>query len=94
MSPPITHHTQLGESLRLDCVPPRSFPPARFEWALTNSEGRIEPVNYDNRITMDFEGLHLHTFSLRSLVLLYLSFCFPPPYYPFLDFIEHIDGFV
>nr|XP_022313955.1 neuroglian-like [Crassostrea virginica] len=56
MSPPITHHPQQGESLRLDCVPPLSFPPSHFEWALTNSEGRIEPVNYDNRITMDFEG--------------------------------------
>ncbi|XP_048738673.2 neuroglian-like isoform X2 [Ostrea edulis] len=52
----ITHRPHLGESVTLNCVPPTSFPPADVEWVLKTQEGNIEPINYNNRISMDLEG--------------------------------------
>ncbi|XP_061175831.1 neuroglian-like [Saccostrea echinata] len=52
----VTHRPQLGESVTLNCVPPTSIPPADVVWVLRAADGRIEPINYDNRISMDLEG--------------------------------------
>ncbi|XP_062588505.1 neuroglian-like [Saccostrea cucullata] len=57
---PIAFSPHLGESLTLNCVPPLSVPRAEVEWILTSSDGSVEPVTYDNRVTKDYEGrLHI-----------------------------------
>lgn len=66
MAQSITHRPHLGESVTLNCVPPTSFPPADVEWVLKTQEGNIEPINYNNRISMDLEGLFLEHYESRT----------------------------
>ncbi|XP_061183008.1 neurofascin-like [Saccostrea echinata] len=53
---PIALSPYLGEAVSLNCVPPPSVPMADIEWILISSEGHVELVNYNNRITKDYEG--------------------------------------
>ena len=55
----IVHKPRLGRPLTLNCVPPTSFPKADVDWVLRDRLGRIRPINYDARITMDLEGKYL-----------------------------------
>ncbi|XP_062597947.1 neuroglian-like isoform X2 [Saccostrea cucullata] len=52
---PVTHRPRLGGSVILNCTPPSSLPPAEVQWVLKTPMG-IEPIEYDNRISMDHEG--------------------------------------
>ncbi|VDI06743.1 neuronal cell adhesion molecule, partial [Mytilus galloprovincialis] len=47
-----------GHSVKLPCTPETSIPKAELRWVLrdTKSNGRIEAINFNNRITMDLEG--------------------------------------
>ena len=51
-----THRVQAGNSLTLPCTPPQSNPAADVYWVLRSQDGRWEAVNFDKRVTMDFEG--------------------------------------
>lgn len=54
------HRPELGTSLTLECIPPTSYPKAQVEWVLKGSSGRNDPINYNNRVTMDLEArLHI-----------------------------------
>jgi hypothetical protein len=48
---------QAGNYLTLPCTPPQSNPPADVYWVLRSQNGRWEAVNFDKRVTMDFEGI-------------------------------------
>lgn len=69
VAPSITHTPRLGESIVLNCVPPTSFPPADVEWVLKTREGQIEPINYNNRISMDLEGQFQQKIELLYMLL-------------------------
>lgn len=47
-----------GHSVKLPCIPPTSIPKAEIRWVLKDTKpgGRIEAINFNNRITMDLEG--------------------------------------
>jgi len=46
-----------GHSVRLQCIPPTSLPKAEIRWVLKDiTSGRIEAINFNNRITKDLEG--------------------------------------
>ena len=48
-----------GHSVKLQCTPPTSIPKAEIRWVLRDPKSsRIEPINFDNRITKDLEGKH------------------------------------
>jgi len=42
--------------MRLNCVPPTSYPTAEVFWVIKSNDGRWEPINFDKRISMDLEG--------------------------------------
>ena len=46
-----------GHSVKLQCTPPTSLPKAEIRWVLKDTKsGRIEAINFNNRITKDLEG--------------------------------------
>lgn len=56
VTPSLTYTPRLGDSVVLNCNPPTSYPPADVWWSLLAPEGLVEPVTYNNRISMDLEG--------------------------------------
>lgn len=50
------YRSQAGLSLTLNCVPPESVPKADVSWILKEPDGQWTTINYDSRISMDFEG--------------------------------------
>lgn len=56
VTPSVTHTPRLGDSVVLNCNPPTSYPPADVWWSLLAPDGLVEPVTYNNRISMDLEG--------------------------------------
>ncbi|XP_053377486.1 neuroglian-like isoform X2 [Mercenaria mercenaria] len=54
--PKTTHRVKAGKALTLPCTPPQSNPPADVYWVYRSRDGRWEAVNFNKRVTMDFEG--------------------------------------
>lgn len=49
-----------GQPLTLNCVPPESIPPPQVFWVLKKPNGGFDPINYDDRVTMDHECEFCH----------------------------------
>ena len=51
------HYPVLGDPVTLKCVPPASFPPADVFWALEEPNGQLIPIEYNERVSIDYEGV-------------------------------------
>jgi len=56
---PVIHHPDVGASLTLRCHPPKSYPEGMVYWGEYKINGRLEPLELTERISLDYDGMSL-----------------------------------
>ena len=56
-----THRPQLGDSLTLPCIPPKSYPKPEIFWATIQPGTGFDPIDLTDRVTIDPEGTYTNS---------------------------------
>jgi len=56
---PVIHRPDVGAPLTLRCHPPKSFPEGMIYWGEYKLDGRLEPLELTDRISLDYNGTTL-----------------------------------
>ena len=70
---PVIHRPHVGAPLTLRCHPPKSFPGGMVYWGEYKFDGRLEPLQLTDRISLDYNGI--------TLSLLWHCWCCVLPYW-------------
>jgi receptor-type tyrosine-protein phosphatase zeta len=53
---PRVHRPVVGEALKLECVPPPSYPPGLVYWARNKPGTKFTPIETNDRVSTDYQG--------------------------------------
>jgi len=56
---PQIHRPAVGTPLSLKCNPPPSYPPGIVYWGETKKELKLRPIEYTDRVSVDYEGMYM-----------------------------------
>ena len=85
MKDPQVHRPQIGKFFKLTCDPPYSYPSAVY-WGINRPGAWLTPINTDDRVDLDYDGMPWLTFDKEIEII--LTYC---TLKSFIDVVKCLD---